>query len=83
MKNQLKTKARLKVRLIYKMAISRKSILYIAIEFSHKLYGYSTTLKMPKTQNLIFPHLGFFSEPWSHIMIFAISAPQLSSNLNP
>ena len=28
----------------------------------------NTTLKMPKTQNVIFfPHLDPFSEPWSHM----------------
>ena len=27
------------------------------MRFSHKLSRYSTTLKMPKTQNLIFPHV--------------------------
>ena len=38
---------------------------------------------MTKSQNLIFPHLGPFSEPSSHIMIpvFAISAPKLNSYL--
>jgi hypothetical protein len=43
----------------------------IAIQFSHKLYWYSTTLKMPKTQNMIFPHLDPFSEPWSHMWMKA------------
>ena len=40
---------------------------------------------MPKSQYLIFPHLGPFSEPRSHIMIpvFAISAPKLNSYLKP
>ena len=43
----------------------------VAIQYSHKLYWYSTTLKMPKTQNLIFPHLDPFSEPWSHMWMKA------------
>ena len=58
MKNQLKTKARSIMRLIYKMANILKSTLDIAIKFSHKLYWYSTTLQMSKPQNLIFSSSG-------------------------
>ena len=71
MKNQLKTKARSIMRLIYKMANILKSTLDIAIKFSHKLYWYSTTLQMSKLQNLIFPHLDPFFEPWSHMSMKA------------
>jgi hypothetical protein len=63
----LKTKARFVVRLIYKWSYLENT-LDIAIKYSHKLSWYSTTLKMPKTQNLIFfPHFSPFSEPWSHM----------------